>query len=83
MEAFSSTHKYDCLQFLTNFEVKKRTIYPKLTKKVTFRVPINLLETYRKANPRNDIKTVIALKPKYKNKMTWIGDKLRMDGELT
>lgn len=83
MEAFSSIHKYDFLEFLREFEVKKRTITPKLTEKVTFKVPINLLETFRNTNPGGDIKTAITSKPKYKNKLTWTGDKLRMDAELT
>lgn len=70
MEAFSSIHKYDFLEFLREFEVKKRTITPKLTEIVTFKVPINLLETFRNTNPGGDIKTAITSKPKYKNKLT-------------
>lgn len=83
MEAFGSIHKYDFLEFLTDFEVKKRTIHPKLAEKVTFKVPISLLETYRETNPGNNIKTAITSKSKYKNKLTWTGDKLRMDAEIT
>lgn len=83
MEAFGSIHKYDFLEFLTDFEVKKRTIYPNLAEKVTFKVPISLLETYRETNPGSNIKTAITSKPKYKNKLTWTGDKLRMNAELT
>eukprot|EP00105_Crassostrea_gigas_P004833 XP_011418178.1 PREDICTED: heat shock 70 kDa protein 12A [Crassostrea gigas] len=83
MGAFSSIHKYDFLEFLTDFEVKKRTIYPNLAEKVTFKVPISLLETYRETNPGCNIKTAITSNPKYENKLTWTGDKLRMDAELT
>lgn len=83
MEAFGSIHKYDFLEFLTDFEVKKRTIHPKLAEKVTFKVPISLLETYRETNPGSNIKTAITSKSKYKNKLTWTGDKLRMDAEIT
>lgn len=83
MEAFGSIHKYDFLEFLTDFEVKKRTIHPKLAEKVTFKVPISLLETYRETNPGSNIKTAITSKSEYKNKLTWTGDKLRMDAEIT
>ncbi|XP_052674336.1 heat shock 70 kDa protein 12A-like [Crassostrea angulata] len=83
MEAFSSMHKYDFLEFLREFEVKKRTITPQLSEKVTFKVPINLLETFRITYPGSDTKTAITSKSKYKNKLTWIGDKLRMDAELS
>lgn len=83
MKAFGSDHKYDFLEFLREFEVKKRTITPDLTEKVTFKVPINLLATFSNIRPGSDIKTAIISKPKYKNKLTWTGDKLRMDAELT
>ncbi|XP_052696765.1 heat shock 70 kDa protein 12B-like [Crassostrea angulata] len=83
MKAFSSIHKYDFLEFLREFEVKKRTITPELTDKVTFKIPIKLLETFCNTNPGSDIKTAITSKPKFENKLTWTGDKLRMDAELT
>ena len=46
IEAFTTDHKYDYLELLRDFEIKKRTIHPNLTEKVTFKVPINLLETF-------------------------------------
>ncbi|XP_062615747.1 heat shock 70 kDa protein 12A-like isoform X1 [Saccostrea cucullata] len=83
MEIFSMDHKCDFLDLLRDFEVKKRTISPDLNDKVTFKVPINLLETFRSINPGDDIKSVVTSKSKYKSKLTWTGDKLRMEADLT
>lgn len=73
METFSLIHKYDFLEFLREFEVKKRTITSKQSEKVTFKVPINLLETFRAINSGTDIQIAITSKHKYKNKLTYIG----------
>ena len=68
---------------MTDFEVKKRTINPNLAEKVTFKVPITLLETFREINPGSNIKTVVTSNARYKNQLNWTGDKLRMEAKLT
>ena len=68
---------------MTDFEVKKRTINPNLAEKVTFKVPITLLETFREINPGSSIKTVVTSNARYKNQLNWTGDKLRMEAQLT
>nr|XP_022323071.1 heat shock 70 kDa protein 12B-like isoform X4 [Crassostrea virginica] len=83
IEAFNTDHKYDYLELLRDFEIKKRTIHPKLSEKVTFKVPINLLETFRKANPGSSIETVVTSNARFKNQLTWTGDKIRMEAKLT
>lgn len=55
MEIFCLIHKYDFLEFLRDFEVKKRTITSDLSEKVTFKVPIKLLETFQEMNPETNI----------------------------
>lgn len=82
METFSSVHKYDFLLMLRDFEVKKRTINPKLDDIVTFTVPVCLSDTFREKNPECNI-TDVALKSKYGNQLTWKRDKLRMEAKLT
>ncbi|XP_078325396.1 heat shock 70 kDa protein 12A-like [Crassostrea virginica] len=83
IETFTSDHKYDYLDLLRDFEIKKRTIQPSLSEKVTFKVPINLLETFRELNPGSNIKTVVTSNARYKNQLTWTGDKIRMEANLT
>lgn len=50
---------------------------------VTFKVPIKLSESYTEKNPGSDIRTAVNANPKYKNSIKWIGDKLRMEADLT
>ncbi|XP_078325400.1 heat shock 70 kDa protein 12A-like isoform X2 [Crassostrea virginica] len=83
IEAFTTDHKYDYLELLRDFEAKKKTITPKLAEKVTFKVPINLLETFREVNPGKNIKAVVTSNARFKDKLTWTGDKLRMEANLT
>ena len=65
IEAFTTDHKYDYLELLRDFEIKKRTIQPNLTDKVTFKIPMNLLDTFRKLNPGGDIKTLVTSNSKF------------------
>ena len=83
IEAFTTDHKYDYLELLRDFEIKKRTIHPHLAEKVTFKVPINLLETFREVNPGKNIKAVVTSNARFKNQLTWTGDKIRMEASLT
>ncbi|KAJ8302132.1 hypothetical protein KUTeg_021119 [Tegillarca granosa] len=82
MGAFCQNHKTDMLDLYRDFEVKKRTITPKLNSKITFKVPISLNETHKGLNSGKEIKDSLASKAKYKDKVGWIGDKLRMDADL-
>lgn len=82
MAAFISENKYDFIHLLRDFEVKKRTIRPELNDKVTFTVPVSLSETYTEKNPGSKI-TDAALKSKYKGQLTWRGDKIRIEANLT
>ena len=70
IEAFTTDHKYDYLELLRDFEIKKRTIHPHLAEKVTFKVPINLLETFREVNPGKNIKAVVTSNARFKNQLT-------------
>lgn len=82
MKAFITEYEHDFHCFLNNLEDKKIAIYPKTTGKVTLITPISLLKTYMKMNQECDIKTRISSLPKYKNKLFWVGDKLRVDAQL-
>lgn len=82
MKAFITEYEHDFHCFLNNLEDEKRAIYPKTTGKVTMITPISLLETYMEMNQECDIKTRISSLPKYENKLTLVGDKLRIDAQL-
>ncbi|XP_052674624.1 heat shock 70 kDa protein 12A-like [Crassostrea angulata] len=81
MEAFSSENKYDFLDLMRDFEIKKRTISPDLNDKVTIKVPISLSETFRKKNPGINI-TDVTLNSEYREQLTWKGDKIRIEARL-
>nr|XP_034302784.1 heat shock 70 kDa protein 12A isoform X1 [Crassostrea gigas] len=81
MEAFSSDNKYDFLDLMRDFEIKKRTISPDLNDKVTIKVPISLSETFRKKNPGINI-TDVTLNSEYREQLTWRGDKIRIEARL-
>eukprot|EP00105_Crassostrea_gigas_P037535 XP_019921683.1 PREDICTED: heat shock 70 kDa protein 12A-like [Crassostrea gigas] len=82
METFRSIHKYDFINLLRNFEVKKRTISPTCHDIVTFTVPVSLSDTFSEKNPGCNI-TDAASKSKFKSLLTWKRDKLRMEAKLT
>ncbi|XP_078325404.1 heat shock 70 kDa protein 12A-like isoform X1 [Crassostrea virginica] len=83
INAFNTNHRYDFLELLTDFEVKKRTIKPSLTEKVTFKVPTTLLQTFHEMHPGSNIKDVVTSNVRFKNQLAWTGDKLRMEAQLT
>lgn len=81
MKAFSSNNKFDFLDLLGDFEAKKRTIVPEMNEKVIFRVPASLSETFENMNSKSKIKDVLG-RSNYKNKLTWTGDKIRMEADM-
>lgn len=83
MKAFLSDHKDDFLQIMSNFEYKKRFIYPEQTKKFKIKVPRKKLENaVLEMNPESDINTLIASKSKYHSKLTFVADKLLIDAQI-
>ncbi|XP_060083671.1 heat shock 70 kDa protein 12A-like [Ylistrum balloti] len=80
MEAFAEENKADVLDLYREIETKKQTIKPEMTGKVTVKIPVSLSETYKRLAKEN-IKKVIE-SSKYDGRMTWTGDKLRMEADL-
>lgn len=52
-----SMYKCDYFVFLRDFEVKKRSIRPDFAEKLSFNIPITLIETFKKTNPGKNIGT--------------------------
>lgn len=82
MEKFRKDQKYDYLDLFRDFEIKKRTINPKTTEKVTFRFPTSLSEIYEQLN-YNKLKDDLDKNCKYKGHIVWIGDKMRLSADIT
>ncbi|OWF53938.1 Heat shock 70 kDa protein 12A [Mizuhopecten yessoensis] len=82
-ETFKKECVPDLLEMHRTFEVKKRSIPATGDDKVTFSVPLNLLETFKRSNPGADLGNLIAKNPKYSGDVTWRGDKLRLSANLT
>lgn len=72
---------YDFLDLLKDFEMKKMTISPNLNESVTFKVPKSLSDTFSERNPRSNIMDVTS-NSKYKDQLTWIDHKIRMEAHL-
>lgn len=83
MKAFLSDYKDDIVQVMSNFEHKKRFIYPKQTETFKIKVPRKTLEKAAlEINPESDISTLIASNPKYNSKVTFVTDKLLIDAQI-
>lgn len=77
---FQNKNKADALDLLREMETKKRAIGTDTEGKVTLKVPVSLVQTFEKETGE-DIKDVIK-QMAYAGKMTWVGDKLRMDADV-
>lgn len=80
MVEFTKENMMDLIDLFREFEVKKRTFKSEMAGKITFKVPIALNERFKKKNGK-PIKDHIETLSEYKNKITWTGDKLRIDFE--
>lgn len=81
MDNFQATKMMDYIDLFREFEVKKRNFKNEMTEKITIKVPIALNDDFKHARGK-DIKDHINTKPHYKNTVSWIGDKLRMEAGI-
>ncbi|XP_076117897.1 heat shock 70 kDa protein 12A-like [Mytilus galloprovincialis] len=77
---FQEKNKADALDIYREMETKKRNITNDTEGKVTLKVPVSLIQSFEKETGE-EIKEVIK-QMAYAGKMTWVGDKLRMDANL-
>lgn len=82
MKKFSSKYKDDSIDLLKYFHIGREKIRPDLDHRVTVKLPTSLLETFSKMNLEMDINSIIESKPKYKNQLTLVADKLRMGSKI-
>lgn len=79
-QKFKDDCKVDYLDIYRDLEAKKRTIKPESNSKTTIKLPYSLVTTFEEETGEN-IREVIQ-QTQYANKMTLIGDRLRMKNDL-
>lgn len=79
-QKFKDDCKVDDLDIYRELEAKKRTIKPESNSKTTIKLPYSLVTTFEEETGEN-IREVIQ-QTQYANKMTLIGDRLRMKNDL-
>lgn len=74
VDKFRKEDKVDYLGLCREFEVKKRSVHPDSTAKITIRIPLSLSERFQEVKG-------VSLKSSFKSNksMSWVGDKLRVD----
>lgn len=80
LQEFISRHRDDYIDLIREFEVKKRTITPEMDQKITFKLPISLHEIFRERRGQDFRQSQMANHP-LNGKLTFAGDKLRVDSE--
>lgn len=78
---FQDKSTADVIDLYREFETKKRNIKKDKAGKETLKIPVSLGEAYKVMNGK-EIKEMIASHPTYKGKVTWVGDKLRIEADL-
>jgi molecular chaperone DnaK (HSP70) len=81
MKKFSTSQKIDEVDLFRDFEIKKKTIKSESKNMVTFKVSTSLTQLFSDTKKQN-ISSVVESHTKYKGKMKWVGDKLRMDASI-
>ena len=81
LEKFRQENTDDYIDLLREFEIKKRSVSPTLDSRMTFKIPISLLEIYRDVTA-GELRKAVKDLPELDGKITFAGDKLRADPEV-
>ncbi|XP_021349317.1 heat shock 70 kDa protein 12A-like [Mizuhopecten yessoensis] len=79
---FKQKHVADYLELQRSFETKKRSISSATDAKITFTLPISLMDTFADIHPNKTVEESISSNKKYSNNLTWKMDRLRVKSEL-
>ncbi|XP_021349338.1 heat shock 70 kDa protein 12A-like isoform X2 [Mizuhopecten yessoensis] len=79
---FKQKHVADYLELQRSFETKKRSISSATDAKITFTLPISLMDTFADMHPNKTVEESISSNKKYANNLTWKMDRLRIKSEL-
>jgi hypothetical protein len=80
MDVFKRQYLEDQFEILRDFEIKKRSLHPKQEGRVTLRFPASLRELVQKE--RGMEANALVAKSGFKDKITMVQDKLRIDANL-
>ena len=81
MRKFQDENKDDFIDLMREFEVKKRSVEPDMNSKVTIKIPISVHELYREIH-ESEIRDSLRKNPKLNEKITFAGDKLRVEADV-
>ena len=81
MKKFELDCTSDCIDMFREFETKKRNIRSEQEGKITFKIPIRLTELFEEKEGEK-IKARLEKVSEYKGRVTWVGDKLRIEAGI-
>ena len=81
MRKFELTSTSDYIDMFREFETKKRNIKSGQEGKVNFKIPIRLAELFEEIEGVK-IKVKLEKIKEYKGRVTWVGDKLRIEADM-
>ena len=81
VEGFRLRYSSDYMDLLREFEVKKRAIEPNQENRVTFKIPLTLLDEYKEQSG-NEVRDKVRKMPQFTGKVTLAGDKIRTNAEI-
>ncbi|KAK3602415.1 hypothetical protein CHS0354_027193 [Potamilus streckersoni] len=81
MDAFYSKHRDDYLDLFREFELKKRTITMDMDQRITIKLPLSLHDEFVH-HRGEDFRKSMLMRQELSGKLTFAGDKLRLDPEI-
>lgn len=81
LDDFQVTNMVDYIELFRSFEIKKRTFSAGMKQKITLTVPVALTDAFKKKNDK-EIEEHINKVEKYKGKVSWVKDKLRINPDV-
>ncbi|XP_033742406.1 heat shock 70 kDa protein 12A-like [Pecten maximus] len=82
LRTFKEDNQADFLELQRGFEAKKRSISSTKDARITFTLPMSLLDTFNEINPKEDLSVKIKSSRKFDKNVTWKLDKMRLNSNL-
>lgn len=81
VDAFKTKYAADFMDMLREIEVKKRSVEPQLENRVTFKLPLTLMEEFAEQT-NTEVRDKVRQTPQFSGRVTLAGDKLRANAEI-
>ncbi|XP_069129609.1 heat shock 70 kDa protein 12A-like [Argopecten irradians] len=82
IQKFREYNQADTLELHRAFETKKRSISSTTDPKITFTLPVSLLDTFEQINPGQDVSAKIKSNSKFDKNLTWKMDRMRLSSNI-